>query len=72
MQNWRCKFTKFNDLSNSLAAWKDAWESAKFVWAFPGNVACEANIPRFPLTAKTAKLLYPSWPPDTAETGPPS
>jgi hypothetical protein len=44
MQNWSCKFTKFNDLSNSLAAWKDAWESAKFVWTFPGKVACEANL----------------------------
>src|SRR5260370_36640942 len=29
MQNWSCKFTKFNDLSKFIARWKEAWESAK-------------------------------------------
>src|SRR5712691_5416056 len=30
MQNWSCKFTKFNDLSKFIARWKEAWESQKF------------------------------------------
>jgi len=35
MQNWSCKFTKFNELSNSLADGRNHANLQKFAWGFP-------------------------------------
>src|ERR1700730_19421761 len=57
-QNWSCKFTKFNDLSNSVVRWNEAWESAKIRGRF-------LSIPRLVFLGSDS---YEARPPKTQPT----